>query len=289
MAQETAPEEDQPEIVESVDSVVEEIETRREREEERHERKMNEIEEREEEMLESLFEEADLPGIEERHTELIEQAKEVKSIRANVRDRIFEVVSEHLSGGYPDVGGYKGGITVKNGRVHKYNKRKNSKVGFNGLVDGGYRDALEEALQQDAPDVADEIIHALDTIRRLSDALRPSWSSEKTIEPVTWVDTSRYRDEEHEFDTLSVRYSSKWSQYDGYGYIKLSADESRHSRSKQKLDPTDRDPKTIKLLGQARDELPPLLDDAERKIMDTRETWVKIRQRVNEDLPDTEE
>lgn len=277
----------QDSLEEAVDNAVEEISERREQEKQRHQRKMNEIEEHEEEVMQDLHEQAGLPDVSDRHRELIGEAKEIKSIIKDVRSRVFGVISDNLSGGYPDVGGYNSGITVKNGRVYKYNKQRNPEISFKSLVDGGYRDSIEEALQKGAPDVADEVIHAFETINGLSDGFSPWWSTDRSIEPVTRVKESSFRDKEYRYDTLRVYYTTNPSSSHGYGYIELKVEneDSVGRGDNWRTDPGDTDAETIKLLGQVTDDLPPVMDDVEQQMAETREAWETIRQRVDEDLP----
>lgn len=256
-------------LLETIDRASDEYDTRREREQERHEKKMATIEENAEETWEQIAEDAGLDAVDELHDEIRGLVETFIDLRKEIRVMTYKAITDDLSGGYNQK------ITVKNGKVYKYNRSRNASIDFMDLVNGYYRDDLEAALKQGTTaQKRKTILHGLNTIdAKISNLMELSSYSAST----------EYDGDD--YDILEVRYKTRKHHSDRKNAFYIGLNQEERFRTGRKFSPVDRTPAGLKFLVQNRDEIIALQDQIREDYFTAIEDLMEVKDRLATDLP----
>lgn len=255
----------------------EEIAKLREREQERHAEKMEQINEEEEQVMDSVHKEAGLDRVESLNDEIVEKKNEVLGVRKDIRSLVNEAISSRLSGGYEKT------VTVKNGSVHKYKKRRGSHISPQNYCCNdyrGHRDLLVRALEQEGYDsrVVGAIKHVMEMVDEESHLLSGGFIAKSE------VSIQNPNKEEQVFDKMVLRCRATSRIDESDSYVKLEDEDGYGYKSRQVIDLSTRNPEEMAILHEGEDEVLTSLWEMQEDIEEQYEHLLGLKDEIEHTL-----
>lgn len=255
------------EVVEEIESVDEEYSTRLDREKSRHESKMSDIKEARETHMQDLQEQAGLDELAEQWEEIKETRDEVVDLEKSLSRFVKKSLNELHSGGFQEK------ITVKNGGVHKYGKKKRSSISAERLVSTYKRGTVDELIDHHLSGVeATQFKLAFDRIKEVEQFSSKGWGE------TTEVDIG------NDDVPMELKVYFKKTKYSRHGTEYIRNSQNRYSSS-DNIVPTTTNAEKMKFLIQHKNEVTELVDAVEERVNALRDTYEETLEAAQNDIP----
>lgn len=253
-------------MMSEIDNFENEIQTRREREQERHERKMEEISETESEWAEEIREEAGIDALISEWEAILDAREDVRTLERTLKKLPKRALNQIHSGGFNEE------ITVRDGNVRKYNRKKRANIDAERLVSTYRRNTVDKLIDAKLTGVdATSFKLAFDRLKEAEEFGKKSWTRELDVE-----------DDEFRDETELKVYIRKGKSYKHENqYISLS----RGFSSGDRFEPTTENPEYLKVLVHYRGELLTTLQDIRTDVENLRDTYKTTFMQAKRDLP----
>lgn len=256
-----------PDVVAAIEDVREEVETRREREKERHQQKLADINEFEAERMDELAQRAGLDELTLVHEEITNLRDEILGQRREIKRYVGQAVNTLLP-----QGGYEKTITLKDGWVYRYGKKRNPSLPFTQVVEfkRRYGRALEALVEGALSDVeANAVKLAFSRLAEDNPYDTETWS--RTVE----VDHSKWNE-------IKLRYKKAEYDRNRTEYVKFNTGSTYSSES---MAPDTRDPEDLAVLAAYSDEVLAMAEDIRAQLAAEKNRNTDTFEQLKQDLP----